>query len=146
MIERLKEGLKSKKGAVLCGSHLDSVMNGGQFDGVLGVFGAIEAIRRLNDEGYENERPLEVVVFTDEEGSAFGLTLLDSTALVGKMSIVYFVNKRAKEMVAQRGSSTVGTIGKMNVLPSETNIVPGRVELGIDIRDVVQINMDSLKK
>ena len=51
-----KEGWKTDKGTVMCGSHLDSVVNGGMFDGAVGVFGAIEAIHRITDEGFENER------------------------------------------------------------------------------------------
>jgi len=82
-----KKGSKVSSGTVMCGSHLDSVQNGGQFDGALGVFGAIEAVRRLTEEGFENERPLEVVAFTGEEGSAFGLSLLGSSVLAGKLSV-----------------------------------------------------------
>ncbi|MCK4821218.1 M20/M25/M40 family metallo-hydrolase, partial [bacterium] len=82
-----KEGSSTNKGVVMCGSHLDSVINGGQFDGPLGVFGAIEAVRRITEEGFDNKRPIEIVVFTSEEGSAFGLTLLGSSALIGKLSI-----------------------------------------------------------
>jgi len=237
-----KEGHIPGKKSVMCGSHLDSVINGGQFDGALGVFSAIEAIRRLNKEDFKNERPIEIVVFTGEEGSAFRLSLLGSTALIGQLSledalgkknkegktlseslkeigylgnftrtlddveyfiemhveqgpvlynkkipigvveniagiawiyatiigegnhagttpmnmrkdalvaashIVYFVNKRVNEIVATLGSATVGTVGKMNVFPNGTNIVPARVEIGIDIRDVDPKNMKSLKK
>jgi N-carbamoyl-L-amino-acid hydrolase len=237
-----KNGSGPDERAVMCGSHLDSVINGGQFDGALGVFSAIEAVRRLKDEGYENRRPIEVAVFTGEEGSAFGMTLLGSTALVGKMSfeealarkntegmtlketlensgyagdfamdlrsveyfvelhieqgpvlfnnkvpigvveniagiswiyatingegnhagttpmkmrrdalvaaadIIRFVDNHANEMVDRLRSATVGTVGKLNVYPNGMNIVPGRVELGIDIRDVVSGNMESLKR
>ena len=82
-----KEGSKVSDGIVMCGSHLDSVVNGGQFDGTLGVFSSIEAVRRLSDEHFENERPVEVAVFTGEEGSAFGFSLLGSAALVGKIGM-----------------------------------------------------------
>jgi len=236
-----KEGSKTNKGSVMSGSHLDSVINGGMFDGSLGVFGAIEAVRRMDDESFDNERPLEVVVFTAEEGSAFSPILLGSSVLVDKLSvdealnrkntrgqtleevlenmgykgdfegslddveymvethieqgpvlyrekipigivenisgvawvmatilgeenhagttpmrmrkdalvaasdIISFVNKRANEMVKELGASTVGTVGKLNVFPNGTNIVPGKVEMGIDIRDVVQKNMEGLK-
>ncbi len=89
-----KEGSKTNKGTVMSGSHLDSVINGGMFDGALGVFGAIEAVRRINDEGFENERPLEVVVFTGEEGSAFSPTLLASSVLIGKISVDDALNRK----------------------------------------------------
>lgn len=237
----LKPGTRGDLGAVVCGSHLDSVINGGQFDGALGVFGAIEAIRRLADEGFAHERPVGVMVFTGEEGSAFGMTLLGSAALVGKLDVeealqrkdhegrmlaealaatgyrgketfdldriaaflelhieqgpvlynekvpigvvetisgiawvnviirgvanhagttpmhlrrdalaaaaelVQFVESRARNMAAAQGSATVGTVGRLNVFPNGINIVPGRVEMGIDIRDVVPGRMDALK-
>jgi hydantoinase/carbamoylase family amidase len=237
-----KEGYVSGKKSVMCGSHLDSVINGGQFDGTLGVFAAIEALRRLKETEFKNDRPIEIVVFTGEEGSAFGLTLLGSTVLTGKLSleealkiknkegetlsevleqigylgnfirklddvdyfiemhieqgpvlynkkipigiveniagiawiyvtitgegnhagttpmnmrkdalvaasnIVQFVNRYANEMITELGSATVGTVGKMNVFPNGTNIVPARVEMGIDIRDVKLENMELLKK
>ncbi|MBN1837687.1 MAG: M20 family metallo-hydrolase [Spirochaetales bacterium] len=235
-----RHGTEPGRKAVMCGSHLDSVVNGGQFDGALGVFSAIEAVRCLSDEGYQNPRPIEVAVFTGEEGSAFGMTLLGSTALVGKMStaealarrdpegrtleqaleemgyagdfamdfddvecfvelhveqgpllwnahvpvgvveniagiawvyatirgqgnhagttpmnlrrdalvaaadVITFVKRRANEMVETLGSATVGTVGKLSVYPNGTNIVPGRVEMGIDIRDVDRRNMELL--
>ena len=82
-----KEGSKSGKGAVMSGSHLDSVLNGGMFDGPLGVVSALEAVRIMNDEGFENERPIEVVAFMGEEGSAFRKTLLGSAVIASNLSV-----------------------------------------------------------
>jgi len=82
-----KEGAKTDKGAVMSGSHLDSVLNGGMFDGPLGVVSALEAVRIINDEGFENERPIEVVAFMGEEGSAFRKTLLGSSVIAGDISV-----------------------------------------------------------
>lgn len=55
--------------AVWTGSHLDSVPNGGRFDGVLGVLSGLEALRRLKEERVALARPVELVVFADEEGN-----------------------------------------------------------------------------
>jgi N-carbamoyl-L-amino-acid hydrolase len=236
-----KEGSKTSTGAVMSGSHLDSVLNGGMFDGVLGVVGALEAVRRMNDENFENERPIEVVVFMGEEGSAFKKGLLGSDVAVGKRSvdealsltneenrtleealkslgqlgdfemdfsaIEYFIemhveqgpvldrekvpigivenitgitwvtanitgqenhagttpmsmridplvaasnivllaSRRANEMVKKSGGSTVATVGKMVVKPGAPNIIPGSVEMGIDIRDGIEENMKGLQ-
>ncbi|KKK60803.1 hypothetical protein LCGC14_3020700 [marine sediment metagenome] len=82
-----KDGTKTDKGSVMSGSHLDSVLNGGMFDGVLGVVSALEAVRRINDEGFRNERPIEISVFMGEEGSAFKKVLLGSLVLVGKLDL-----------------------------------------------------------
>lgn len=236
-----KKGNKKDQKSVMCGSHLDSVINGGQFDGALGVFAAIEAIRRIEEENFNNEKPIEVVIFTGEEGSAFGVTLLGSATLIGKLSlaealsrkndqgttlseslkkigylgstkrtledveyflemhieqgpvlynkkipigiveniagiawvyatifgegnhagttpmnmrkdallvaseIIQFVNKRTLEIIEEKKSLTVGTVGKMIVYPNGTNIVPARVDLGIDLRDVKYENMKLLQ-
>jgi N-carbamoyl-L-amino-acid hydrolase len=236
-----KEGTKTSTGAVMSGSHLDSVLNGGMFDGPLGVVSALEAVRIMNDEGFENERPIEIVAFMGEEGSAFRKVLLGSAVMVGNFSmdealaikndegttlrealdqlelrgdfemnlgdveyfiethieqgpvldhekipigivenitgitwvnavltgeenhagttpmavrkdplvaaanIVLLANRRANEMVRQFGGSTVATVGKMIVKPGAPNIVPGSVEMGIDIRDGDKENMKKLK-
>lgn len=236
-----KIGTKTDRGAILCGSHLDSVKNGGMFDGTLGVFAAIESVRRMNDKRYKNERPIDVVVYTAEEGSAFGVNLIGSSVLIGKMrykevlekltfrdktlgealtnigykgnfirkladveysielhieqgpvldkenipigivenicgiswiniaiigiknhagttpmemrkdalvvaaEIVTFVNDLAIKMKKNKSASIVGTVGRLNVYPNGTNIIPGKVELSIDIRDVVEENIEKFK-
>ena len=57
---------------VLMGSHLDSQPSGGKFDGALGVIAGLEVMRSLNDLGITTEAPIELVNWTDEEGSRFG--------------------------------------------------------------------------
>ena len=57
--------------AVMVGSHVDTVPNGGRFDGALGVLAGLECLRRIKEEGVRLHHPLELVAFTDEEG-AFG--------------------------------------------------------------------------
>jgi allantoate deiminase len=69
--------------AVLVGSHLDTVPDGGRFDGALGVLSALEAIRRLKVEGFQPHRPLWIAAFNDEEGTRFGTTMFGSAAFVG---------------------------------------------------------------
>ena len=236
-----KEGSKTSEGAVMAGSHLDSVLNGGMFDGVLGVVSTLETVRVMNDEGFVNERPIEMAIFMGEEGSAFKKGLLGSGVAVGKLPLdealdlknddgltlketlerlelrgdfevdladveyfielhieqgpvldrekipigivenitgitwvtamiegeenhagttpmvmrrdpliaaanaVLFTNRRANEMVKKLGGSTVATSGKMSVFPGAPNVIPGKVELGIDIRDAIEENMESLR-
>lgn len=60
------------------GSHLDTQPTGGKFDGVLGVLGALEALRTLHEAGYETFAPVEVVNFTNEEGSRFAPAMIAS--------------------------------------------------------------------
>jgi N-carbamoyl-L-amino-acid hydrolase len=72
--------------AVATGSHSDSVENGGHFDGVVGLLGAIEVMRALNDAGVKTLRGLEVVCFLAEEPNCFGLSCFGSRALSGKLN------------------------------------------------------------
>ncbi|MDP8901386.1 MAG: Zn-dependent hydrolase [Actinomycetota bacterium] len=81
-----KEGSDPDAPAVLIGSHVDSVRNGGDFDGPLGVLGGIEVLETMGEEGVETERPVEVVAFTDEEGARFSLGMIGSRALTGALS------------------------------------------------------------
>ncbi|MEA2981293.1 MAG: beta-ureidopropionase / N-carbamoyl-L-amino-acid hydrolase [Alphaproteobacteria bacterium] len=60
------------------GSHLDTQPTGGKFDGVLGVLGALEALRTLVEAGYETYAPIEVVNWTNEEGSRFAPAMVSS--------------------------------------------------------------------
>ena len=68
---------------MLFGSHLDSQPSGGKFDGALGVLAGLEVMRTLNDLGITTEAPLELVNWTDEEGSRFGTRLMGSGVWAG---------------------------------------------------------------
>ncbi len=71
---------------VLMGSHLDSQPSGGKFDGALGVIAGLEVMRSLNDLGIATEAPIELVNWTDEEGSRFGHSLMGSGVWAGVYS------------------------------------------------------------
>jgi N-carbamoyl-L-amino-acid hydrolase len=70
-------------GAVVTGSHLDSVPGGGAFDGPLGVVSSLSAVDLLRDTGFRPAKPLAVVVFAEEEGGRFGVPCLGSRLLAG---------------------------------------------------------------
>jgi beta-ureidopropionase / N-carbamoyl-L-amino-acid hydrolase len=70
-------------GAIVAGSHLDSVPDGGAFDGPLGVVSAFAALDLLRERGIEPARPVAVAAFTEEEGARFGIACLGSRLLVG---------------------------------------------------------------
>ncbi|WP_254546516.1 Zn-dependent hydrolase [Halomarina pelagica] len=72
---------------VAAGSHLDSVPEGGIFDGPLGVYAALESVRTMQDAGVEPSRPVEVVCFTEEEGQRFGGGLVGSGVAAGELSV-----------------------------------------------------------
>ncbi|WP_368658701.1 Zn-dependent hydrolase [Metabacillus halosaccharovorans] len=66
-----RKGLRNDLSPVMTGSHLDTQPYGGRYDGILGVLSGLEVIRSLNDNNIETLRPIEVVVWTNEEGNRF---------------------------------------------------------------------------
>jgi len=226
--------------AILSGSHVDSVPNGGHFDGVLGVLTALEVAQSWKETGYQPEKPFEVIIFSDEEGSRFNGGLNGSEAMFGEVNIeeklklqdaegksfeevleavglrvegyekasrnpedvetfievhieqgkqlekeqlpcgivtgiagpcwleVTFVgsadhagntpmNDRQDALVAasefvsgvselpgQVSDAAVATVGKLNVEPNGVNVVPGRVSLVVDVRDIQTKSRDEL--
>lgn len=82
-----KEGTSSGLKAVAIGSHVDSVGNGGKYDGTVGVIAGIEVVQHLKEEGISNKRPIEVIAFCEEEGSRFQSGgVFGSRAMVGKLT------------------------------------------------------------
>jgi beta-ureidopropionase / N-carbamoyl-L-amino-acid hydrolase len=68
---------------VMAGSHLDTQPTGGRFDGAYGVMAGLEVVRSLNDVGYETAAPVEIVAWTNEEGSRFSPAMVGSGAFTG---------------------------------------------------------------
>jgi hydantoinase/carbamoylase family amidase len=81
------ESADSAAAAVAAGSHLDSVPEGGIFDGPLGVYAALESVRAMQDAGVAPTRPVEVVCLTEEEGQRFDGGLLGSAVAAGEMTV-----------------------------------------------------------
>lgn len=82
-----RAGRDASLSPVMFGSHVDSVPTGGRFDGALGVLGALEVVRTLNDAGVQTTRPLVVGAFTDEEGCRFGTDMLGSAVATGRIPL-----------------------------------------------------------
>lgn len=76
-------GRPGERPAVVTGSHLDSVPDGGAYDGPLGVVSAFAAIGQLRADGFRPARPIAVTAFTEEEGARFGVACLGSRLLTG---------------------------------------------------------------
>jgi ureidoglycolate amidohydrolase len=79
-------GLDESLPAVATGSHIDAIPHAGKYDGVVGVLGAIEAIRALKRSGFQPQRSIELIVFTAEEPTRFGIGCLGSRLLGGVLS------------------------------------------------------------
>ncbi|WP_460757392.1 allantoate amidohydrolase [Myceligenerans cantabricum] len=89
-----------RRNAVLTGSHLDSVLDGGAFDGPLGVVSALAAIDVLRDRGVVPRVPLGIGVFAEEEGSRFGLACLGSRLATGLTSWTHARELRDRDGIA----------------------------------------------
>ncbi|HXP76406.1 MAG TPA: Zn-dependent hydrolase [Stellaceae bacterium] len=84
-----RAGRNPKLAPVLAGSHLDTQPTGGRFDGVYGVLAGLEVIRTLNDLDYQTEAPVEVVCWTNEEGSRFSPPMVGSGVFAGVFDLAY---------------------------------------------------------
>ncbi|WP_099157419.1 M20 family metallo-hydrolase [Virgibacillus ndiopensis] len=233
-------GKKDNLPAILSGSHVDSVPNGGHFDGPLGVLSALEVIEAWKQTGYQPEKPFEVVIFSDEEGARFNGGFNGSEGMLGLGNIeekvqlqdsagmsfeevlhdvglsvdgyenaarnsdemelfvevhieqgkrleneklpcgivtgiagpcwleVTFEGKaghagntpmndrndaliaasefifEVKDLPGQVSDSAVATVGKLEVEPNGVNVIPGKVKLSVDIRDIFKETRDDL--
>ena len=81
---------------VLTGSHGDSQPAGGKFDGIYGVLAGLEVLRTLNDLGIETDRPIEVVNWTNEEGSRFAPAMISSGVYAGVFDLEYGLSREDK--------------------------------------------------
>ena len=87
-------GKNSEAKAIASGSHVDSVPNGGNFDGPLGVLSALEVVEAWKETGYTPDKPYEMIIFTDEEGSRFNSGLTGSRAMAGEITEAEMVGLR----------------------------------------------------
>ena len=81
------DGDEPELAAVATGSHIDAIPYSGKYDGVVGVLGAIEAINVLKRSGFRPRKSLEVILFTLEEPTRFGLSCLGSRLLSGSENL-----------------------------------------------------------
>jgi ureidoglycolate amidohydrolase len=79
-------GAKPELPAVATGSHVDAIPHAGKYDGVVGVLGGLEAIRALQRSGFVPERSVELVIFTSEEPTRFGIGCLGSRLMSGVLA------------------------------------------------------------
>jgi beta-ureidopropionase / N-carbamoyl-L-amino-acid hydrolase len=88
-----RAGLEPALKPVMIGSHLDTQVAGGRFDGVLGVLAGLEVIRTLDDRGIRTRRPIEVVCWTNEEGVRFQPPMMGAGAFVGAHGVDWVLSQ-----------------------------------------------------
>ncbi|MGE4253416.1 MAG: Zn-dependent hydrolase [Parvibaculaceae bacterium] len=114
----LRPGRNSTLSPIAMGSHLDTQPTGGKFDGVLGVLGALEALRSMVDLGYETNAPVMIVNWTNEEGSRFAPAMLCSGVYAGVFTEDYAYDRTDRdgitlgaelERIGYKGTEKVGS-------------------------------------
>lgn len=127
------EGTKKALPAVATGSHIDAIPHAGKYDGVVGVLGGIEAIRALKRSNFQPRRSIELVVFTSEEPTRFGLGCVGSRLLAGVLS-----PKKAAALRSEDGRflgqwlKQGGFKGKLNSVRLRKNCYSAFIELHIE--------------
>lgn len=86
-IRARREGKDKNAPSVMVGSHIDTVLHGGRFDGLLGTLAALEVLRTIHESKGVHDLPIEIVVFAEEEGSNFGSTTTGSKFMVGRNTL-----------------------------------------------------------
>jgi len=122
---------RSQAHTLLLGSHLDSVPNGGRFDGALGVVAALEAARTIKEAGLALPVDIEVIDFTDEEGTLVGL--LGSAALAGTLSPGALAQPRGGRKALEEGLARAG-LDEAKILEArrDPDSLAGYLELHIE--------------
>ena len=112
-----RRGRNPDRAPVMTGSHIDTQPTGGKFDGCFGVMAGLEVIRTLNDLGLETDAPVEVVVWTNEEGSRFPPCMMGSGVFAGKLDLAETLAKQDEQgLVVGEELQRIGYAGSRVVL------------------------------
>lgn len=115
--------------SVMTGSHIDSVFQGGRFDGSAGVVAALEVARVVAEEKIPHRHPIDVVVFAEEEGSRFGSVMIGSRAWIGQLTMVDL-----HRLTDRDGVNYAEAMEKAGLTPRDTTLLkPGMVEAMIEL-------------
>ena len=109
-------GTDGRAPAVLAGSHLDTVIHGGKYDGPVGVIGALEAVRTISENSIPVRSPLEVVCFIGEESSRFGFSTLGSSLVAGEVHPTDLANS-----VDSQGTTLESVLGSLGITRKNMN-------------------------
>ncbi|MGV2896779.1 Zn-dependent hydrolase [Achromobacter sp. AGC78] len=111
--------------AVMTGSHIDTQPTGGKFDGNYGVLAGLEVLRTLNDHGVQTEAPLELAVWTNEEGSRFVPVMMGSGVYAGAFTLQHALVQQDREGVSvSQALEAIGYAGQVAVPPARQDGVP----------------------
>lgn len=126
-------GERLEEAAIATGSHIDAIPNAGRYDGTVGVLGGLEAIRALNRSGFVPKRSVELVIFTSEEPTRFGIGCLGSRLLSGNRDAS--VDDKLKDKDGQslrEARKSAGFAGDLQQVHLHRDYCSGFVELHIE--------------
>jgi allantoate deiminase len=123
------EGSSTGLPSVMTGSHIDSVLHGGRFDGVAGVVAALEVARVMAEEKLPHRHPVDVVVFAEEEGSRFGSVMIGSRTWIGTL-----VSEDLHRLKDKDGVSYAAAMANAGLAPEDPTLLkPGMVKAMIEL-------------
>jgi ureidoglycolate amidohydrolase len=126
-------GTEPDLAAIGTGSHIDAIPNAGRYDGTVGVLGGLEAIRTLQRSGFRAKRSIELLLFTSEEPTRFGIGCLGSRLLSGTLAVVRAVALKDKEGKSlNEWRAAAGFNGNLDGVPLPRGYYAGFVELHIE--------------
>jgi allantoate deiminase len=126
------EGSSAGLPSVMAGSHIDSVLHGGRFDGVAGVVAALEVARVMAEEKLPHRHPFDVVIFAEEEGSRFGSVMIGSRAWVGKLSMEELHRLKDKYDVSYAEAMATAGLAPQSDISLKPGMVKAMIELHIE--------------
>jgi beta-ureidopropionase / N-carbamoyl-L-amino-acid hydrolase len=115
---------------VMTGSHIDTVGNGGRYDGIYGVIAGLEVLQCLHEAGVVTQRPLAVTMFTNEEGVRFQPDMMGSLVYVGSLKLEDALNARSADGL--RVGDELQRIGYAGIEPCGQPVPHAFVELHIE--------------
>jgi hydantoinase/carbamoylase family amidase len=132
-----RNGTHNNSGVLLTGSHMDSVRNGGKFDGPAGVFCGLEAVHALNKLHIKTHHPLEVAVFTAEEANQSGLSTIGSRGLSSRLTINDITHRVDDQGVPI--PDALRLVGGNPDLTADSVYKPG------DVKSIIEVHIEQMK-
>jgi len=115
------EGSVKDAPSVMIGSHIDSVFQGGMFDGVVGTVTSLEVLRTISEKNIPHKNPIDFVIFAEEDGSRFSSVLLGSRIWAGKVK-----DEDLPNIIDKDGISYFEALNKSGLIPNDKSILDGK--------------------
>jgi len=115
------DGNEKDSPSIMIGSHIDSVFQGGMFDGVVGIVTSLEVVRTISENKIPHKNPIDFVIFTEEDGSRFSSVLLGSRIWAGKVK-----DEDLPKILDKDGISYFEAMSKSGLVPKDNATLDGK--------------------